>query len=345
MVLVYLGAEVPDYVFANLQYLRKIFPNVDLLLVGDSQDAISRVHIGGVTLLDISKRPYALRNFPELESKSSFRHGFWIKTLARIYALEHIFELDPNESILQVECDVWLAPNFPLSKFDQSPYDIAYPLASKGNGVASTLYLRNLASLQELLHFIDSNLTRGSDLTDVSLLGDFEGSHPSGLGILPTAPNSERVFHKFVSAETVAVMSDSFDIWGGFFDASSHGIHLTGEDPRNAWGFLRLYSHQNDHAICTDEIHYSLVDNALYIETQDGRGPLYSLHIHSKDIRFFKPDQVSKRLALLTELRGNGIRNEFLGLTTIKIWVLTVFYRLRLSLHHVRSHFSRWWEN
>ena len=116
LVLVHLGEELPLFLRLNILYLKKNYEN--LIVIADSQKVISKV-----TKLGINSYFYTgsqrLIDFltTKLSHKKSFRNGFWFKAIIRFYALLDFMNQTSNNSLLHLESDVWISPNFPISKF------------------------------------------------------------------------------------------------------------------------------------------------------------------------------------------------------------------------------------
>jgi hypothetical protein len=194
----------------------------------------------------------------------------------------------PQTAVLHIEADVWLSPNFPMRKIAAIDKLLAYPLTNADQGVASTVFIRNLSGAKLLKEFSEKCMAEDNQTTDVSVLGRLYLEHPSEVLILPTAPSPGFSFHDHVSPQTRADMSEQFSHFGGVFDASTWGQFITGEDPRNSIGKKYLYHHQLHHAICPIDLTFSFnnyrnltaIDSFWHFE-------IFSLHIHSKATKVF----------------------------------------------------------
>ena len=335
VVLVYLGEHIPDYVFDNLSFLKYHFPNQDIVLIGDSTEALSKAVSLGIPTLNVSKSNIYDLALRSQKTDDNFRSGFWHKTLLRLYVLEHLMVKEPDQPILHIESDIWISPHFPFEKFMTLHSRIAFPISSRGNGLASTIFFKDLSALKFLLDFIDGELASKEAVTDVSALGAFQILNPNGLSILPTITPWSDSYFSWVDEDTQILMSNDISYWGGVFDASTHGIFLTGEDPRNAWGFRKLFTNLGDHAINARTLNYTYLDGGVHIECQGASVPLFSLHIHSKDRRMFNATDYSSRLKYLCYLPKNQARREFLGFLTIRVFVSTIVYQMRFQAHRI----------
>lgn len=289
LVLVYLGSRVPNYVENNLTLLSSQFPDNPVVLLTDNGSEIERLasKMRQVKFVKVSNPELTwMETLKRSKYSSDFRENFWTKTLARYYSIYEYMETQPERSILHIEADIWLSPNFPMAKFTDIDQLIAYPLTNFDQGVASTVYFRNFDSAKILKQFSEECMLEDSATTDVSVLGKLYLKYPKDVLILPTAASAESNFHDFVAPETRLKMSENYGRFYGVFDASTWGQFLTGEDPRNNIGRKLVYHHQLHHSVCPKMARFNFDKEAGLVATLENKQfEIFSLHVHSKNSR------------------------------------------------------------
>ena len=118
---VYLDQELPKYALGSLLNFKRRFPEEDLIYLGDLESNLKLVSSFGIRSFQIEKPIKVweeLANYEVLDPQ--FRNGFWLHTLARFHAIAQYLLLHPDESILQVECDVLLMDEFPFTLINKT---------------------------------------------------------------------------------------------------------------------------------------------------------------------------------------------------------------------------------
>ena len=291
LVLVYLGSEIPKYVRENLILLKRQFPDYDCVLLTDSVFLFNKLatEMAGINVELVSNPEETWNQVLGASGFSrEFRDNFWGKTLARFFSIHEYMSKNPNNSVLHIEADVWLSPNFPLEKFESINHLIAYPLTNADQGVASTIFFKNSNGAKLLKSYAAESMSIDNQSTDVSVLGNLYLKYPDDILILPTSPSQEFTFHNHVGMETKIAMSKYFPDFGGVFDASTWGQFITGEDPRNSVGKKLLYHHQLHHAVCPIDLRFSFKGTrSLIAKNNTFEFEIFSLHIHSKTNKIF----------------------------------------------------------
>ena len=308
LIFVYLGKDLPKYVLANIRQIQGKFPDREIVFIGDDPLLCKKMAGKGIdTWLSPTPELNWVLNRSSLSHDPDFRNGFWFKTLARFYSLNEYMKLFPFQSVLLIESDVWISPSFPFRKFEQGCFDCAYPLAGKKQGVASTFFIRNSKCMQTFLEFAEQATLLNPEETDVTILGSFFRFGALNTVVLPSAINIKESFGSHVDVDEIVLMTSEEFFEDGIFDASTWGQFLTGLDPRNSWGFRRIYFHQESHSVNPTKFTFSAIGDELLVNLSGMSKRIYSLHIHSKDLRVFK-----KRGFLTSRVinSGNGPRNE-----------------------------------
>lgn len=315
---------MPKYVFANLRYLRNRFPDYEIVLISDSVKTINSLKNLEVTTflcsdyLTTTPREY-LNEIPDLQ----FRGGFWFYTIARFFAIEDYLKTRQNNSIIHVESDVLLLGNFPFEKFN-SIKGLAFPTVNLNYAAASTLYISDFAAANALSEFSRIKMYSNPAITDMEILGSSSLSELVPVTYLPTAFGGEHHFQDWVSSFGRETLKSGIEKFEGIFDAMTWGQYLTGEDPRNNYGKKRIYGIQTHHSLAVDSYRIQYLDGEVNISCECGTFPLYSLHVHSKDLRLFKQAEIDSLLNRRVNEITKGEFSEYIWHIVIKFLPLRI---------------------
>jgi hypothetical protein len=211
-----------------------------------------------------------------------------------------------DESVLHIEADVWLAPNFPFYQINQIKEEIAFPLERKNVAIPSTVYIKNREAMSHLFCFLTDALVKGRTPIDMFLLSLYATENPGRVHILPTVMNEPTAFNPNTDKETKKTILKNNKNFDGIFDSSTWGQYLFGIDPKNYLGIRMVYHEQKNHAVSVKSIRLK-VDEYGNIHLSNGKAAayLYSLHIHSKDIRIFLPNRTAFLKKRINEIRSS----------------------------------------
>jgi hypothetical protein len=279
IVFVYLGEHIPEYVFSNALRVSEIFPFETTLYINSSQDISDYLKIQSkLSIRTLPKNEYILET--RLSHDPSFRNGYWFLTFERILALKKIHQdLGENASLLHIESDVILFPNFPFdSELGQR---VKWCSFDRNRDVGSIIFSPSYTETSWLCNKLLEEAREDSEVTDMSAL--------------------KRVREKFPGR--VEVFTDMFSAGPqkgstGIFDGAALGQWLCGTDPRTTYGLTVLHENSefspdnlknlkqylDGRLILRDE-------NKSFVLTKGSEvRPIFSLHIHSKDIELFSVD-------------------------------------------------------
>jgi hypothetical protein len=196
--------------------------------------------------------------------------------------------MSTGSSILHIESDVIISPDFPIEKFLELDRAFAYTIIGEGSGVASILWVRDSLSAQALKIYIDSSVACDPNMTDMKILGSFQKNHPDTVRVLSSFP---RGVGKTFSPDERALEEDfayTEELFGGYFDAADVGQYLLGDDPRNHRGFKYLRKELSTSYLKPSKLRYAYSLERKFIELpENSPREYYSLHIHSKNSRMF----------------------------------------------------------
>lgn len=320
IVLVYLGTRTPRYALLNLSLLRARFPNNRIVFLSDSSKNIEKAKRIGVesTLVPSPEENWSIKP-KSFSHDTEFRSGFWYKTFARFYALGYFSQQKPLDSFLHVESDVLLLPSFPLQQFNQIKESMAYPLSTTRDAAASTLYVKNHESYLRFMNFAELRVVDDPTSTDMSVLAQYAAERSSEVLVLPSALPSSLSFTDATPSKDFVKFSQGIDFFDGIFDANTWGQFLTGQDPKNAHGISKVYHHMPHHAVEPRNYEVSFEKN-LFVTIENQKRSLHSLHIHSKNAKYFRLESSQKSVQkAITDSRFGPTRQ-------IYVWYAVRFF-------------------
>ena len=323
---------MPRYVLKNLEYLLSTFDDSEVYFISDSISSVNKAAKIGVKTWLAPNPDQQWRDVREqLNHPMSFRQGFWFKTLARIFVLNSFMQLHKNESCLQIEADVFLFRDFPLSKVFNLDAEIAFPMESSEMGIASLLYLKDHKSAQSLTDFALDAIQINPQITDMSLLGGIAHSKILKFVPLPTLPESLKGALSQPEAINLVCQNSLSDT--GVFDGITIGQYLLGVDPRNSRGKLILHRIQPSHAINPEKLSFTWDgDENLSLEAPNRNSQIYNLHNHAKDLRLYKKKSRNRLLQKRISSSKKGETKEFKVQIFITVALKAIRRRARIAL-------------
>lgn len=281
-------SPVPKHLELNLARVSKQFPEHQVFLITDRKefnpaDPKIKVHIYNPSA-EWHKIEISL-NHPKF-----FRSNFWFTSLARFIAISEFTDLYPG-SLLHIESDVILADDFPFARIEESGRDFAFPIVSNEQAIASTLYFRSSQAAKKLAQLTLNESLSNPSTTDMHILRRLYDIANDKVQILPSAP-----VDKHGSESSSIEMNDKFreavEFFGGVFDGFDLGQYLLGIDPRNQRGRSVVRSVNHSHYIDSRKLEFSMSSGRDFPNVYDNNLlkpiPLYSLHVHSKNLRLFR---------------------------------------------------------
>lgn len=275
-VFVHLGKAPADHLWLNLKRHQELFPKQPVhVILNDSSHALNAQALRiPITYYQPSVHQNDL--LQTLSHESEFRQGFWRFTLERIFALETFHDQYPDDSILHVESDVLLMPNFPFLEFEQSK-KMAWTNYNSERDVSAILFSPDKEETSWLVRQIEEQLSADKSLTDMTTLARIRMANLDRVSKLPGIRESLENRNQTC------------------FDSAVIGMWLCGEDPRNHYGSLRIHNNSEylSGSINFDPSQYIYSftpEFGLQIEFNSQKVSIICLHIHSKDLRLFDKD-------------------------------------------------------
>jgi len=203
--------------------------------------------------------------------------------------------------------------------------EVAFPIINEFEAVPSIVYFKNKGAVENLMNYFSSQMISKLFKNDMIMLRDYSKRYKQRVEILPTNFSDRTGFQPWAKPILKKEMSNNFNKFSGIFDGATWGQFLSGEDPRNTIGIRRVFHEQKHHAVNPSNfkwIHFN-EDNSIKIQPLDSiqTFPLYCLHIHSKDLKFFKLN-FSERIRLRIMSASGGEKWEFMplvGITNLRV--------------------------
>ena len=287
LVISYLGDSPPNYVFQNLIRISSQFSNHEVTLLANSSRSLKRAREMAIQTWDACDSYEKWKGqLATLEHDTQFRNGFWVNTLARLLVLcDYVRETRKNQT-LQVEADVVLLNNFPITEFDSIQTSFAYGIENEERGIAALLFIKDANSAQFLLDFIENSLKMNLRATDMTVLGNLLHQHPNMVTVLPSLIDIDE---KELTSNIVRNCLVTNSNFRGLFDPISIGQYYFGEDPRNHRGIRIRGRWQAHHLVDPRKMIFKVNrDGEVRVKNVSGMSwPLFSIHNHAKDRRLF----------------------------------------------------------
>lgn len=303
LVFVHIGTMYPKYLINNIERTRRLYPEKKIVLIGDFPPNRNWLESTNVKFFIDRKNEAFEKVFSFGNYEAHFRDGYWRHTLERLLALEAYHEENSNESLLHIESDVIIFPDFPFETFAQVQ-KVSWMNHSPAADIASLVFLPNLESTKSFSnHLVRVFGDKGG--SDMDVLYEMR-KEPHEYGLLPTI-NTKLISYNNSKHPTESLIQLENDIIGDFtgvFDALGLGMWIAGIDPRNKYGFTRIHARNyiDTGVIAVDPSNIELEvtdEGKLLIRDGDELVPVYNLHIHSKDKKLLSVHWIKRLKSLI----------------------------------------------
>lgn len=313
----HLGSKIPKHLKLNLERTILLFPEHSVVLISESgihtRNIKNLIHINYFPSESFKKIDLELRH------PKDFRNNFWFNTLARFLALEYYMQLTKKEC-LHVESDVILASDFPFDVFTKLNKKMAFPIVSKNQGIASILYLQNLEATSLLIKVLRNEILVNKQTTDMLILGSLFKMHKEEIQVLPIGPGNSFYYRNSLSPSLLDEMSLAISKFGGVIDGLDVGFYLFGEDPRNHRGVRRLGTSLKNYYLDPKKLKFIFSVDRQFLNIHDGEVnyPIFSIHVHSKNLKLFRFNTSVKLMKKNVERITTNVIREY---------IFTIFFK------------------
>lgn len=254
----------------------------------------------------------------ELNIDSKFRGGFWRYSLERLFAVTQHHQDFPQDSLIHLESDVLPLRNFPFNSFENLG-KLAWSKVDSNRDVAAIVFSPSLEASDWLSEQMIKEVGSASETDDMRVLGKVSGKNPEHIDILPSLPsetsNLQNQKLRWTESE-LNLISSNFSKFDGIFDPAGIGIWLTGTDPRNYFGATRKFDRKIDidshNFVIPGNVGYSVnSENCLTFQSEGKTTNIYSLHIHSKNLKYFSEKFEEHLIEDVRKSRFDQVQLEF----------------------------------
>jgi hypothetical protein len=317
IVFVHLGDAPAEHLWANIGTLVKKFVNIEIVLVSDLKrsELIShpRIEFFKYTRSDVIRELFSRLNFD-----LKFRSGFWQYTLERILALDQYHQSFPQKKIMHLESDVLLLDDFPFHIFEKQT-KMSWLSVDENRDVATLIYLPHAQASRTLSEGLLAQLSVNPTLTDMKFLREFRLKNPAEVLLAPSLSLEMAtllISNSEMDPKIGFELSSASRIFGGVFDPAAIGMWFTGSDPRNYYGSRKVFDTREildgGTFINPGIFKYRFSDTeGLFISIDNVESRVWSLHIHSKDMRLFGNSSGTRLKELVALSRSGKVHSEF----------------------------------
>jgi hypothetical protein len=197
-----------------------------------------------------------------------------------------------NQEILHIESDVIISHDFPFDDFRKIASWFSFPVVNNSMAIASCLYIKNIEAAQYLSQLTISMAKKNSYMTDMHVLGEISKQDSYFFQLLPTSPALKSALPS-ASESHLENIYESTLLFKGFYDGFDLGMYLFGNDPRNKRGFSFVRKFDTRFYLNARELSFVInVDRDfpyIYDPFKKTCIPIFTLHIHSKNLKIFNP--------------------------------------------------------
>jgi hypothetical protein len=297
IVFAHFKTKFPKHLLLNIQRTIVLFPEHQVFLITDQ--GTDNLTIEGLLTFRFTENSEWLEIERSLDHPKFFRGNFWFTSLARFIAIS-AFAAAHKGPLLHIESDVIISSDFPFDTLSRIESSFAYPVVSENQAIASCLFIKDEFAATDLASFSLESVRLNKSTTDMYVLLDFLSRYPEKVLMLPSSPPQQDALTE-ANQEFIERVVEGIAIFGGVFDGFDIGRYLFGDDPRNDRGFSILRRKDPRTYLDVRKLKFSTMQERdfPYIYRSDNSTflPVFSLHIHSKNLRLFRPKQQRREIS------------------------------------------------
>lgn len=302
IIYVYLSETLPDYIFVGLEQARLFNPKTNIFLIAN-ESALSqcRASLNKHAIIAIAAEHLlpseAHRKFNSTSTLDTHSYGgLWRKSTERFFYIQELIALYNLKSTVHVEADVMIYFDLEEMREALSCYKgIGAVFDCDYRCIPSIIYIPNEKAMSHMIDFITQNASKG--LFDMHIIGEYRNTYPAEhIDNLPLIMPEYIQDHTLINSlgKTTSRPSSychNIEHFKSIFDAAALGQYLGGTSPVHGTptpGFISETCLFNP-------------SHLIYEWRTDGQGRkvpfgiynghayrINNLHIHSKQLHFFK---------------------------------------------------------
>lgn len=319
IVLVYLGKNIPRYLYRNINHISELFQNITINLIVSTDSKLKLTNLNNVNIF-VYQSSKNLDNLLQAKIVDlPFRDGFWRFSLERLFSIEQLHNTRPAKSFLYIESDILILPNFPLPAFSNLK-KIHWLPADYDSDIASLIYFPGIKHTQQFTLDLLDYLQKSVMPTDMKGLRYLRKIYPNRYSLLPIG----NIDFPYLTKEDEFYPEASNKYFCGVFDSAAIGMWLTGIDPRNTYGFKKYFATSivNSENSIIDPTAYKIMlatDKNLYFCYEEKLLPIYNLHIHSKTKDLLSKNWYNELSVLVDLAEYKIVRTKFYPMVLVKL--------------------------
>lgn len=277
VVLVYLGAKLPNYVFKTISWIENYTPQQEIILICNESASIRLSRkLSGIqvtTIEELNTEAHSslqtVRN--EINNWQFKDKKFWQFAIERIFWLDIWYSRNRNRygGFIHFESDCIPLCNLAILKplFHSESEFVRFPRQNENEGCASVVLVKGGYQWDYLMSSFRDNFSAKQGTTDMYLLSEALKMSVPGITELPRIPNEGSPL---------------------FFDPVTYGPFFLGHDARhNRFAFStreRAQGRPGSIAVqhCNWKINFS--QGNIVIKDLEFKSTLFNLHLHNKKI-------------------------------------------------------------
>lgn len=296
IVLVHLGRRAPRHLAAQIR--RLLLQEHHVIVAVDSDSVASQCERHGATtfVVDVTEQRSGLAS--SMGRRMSFRDGFWAQTALRLDALAQVHQR-MGCPVIHLENDVLLHPMLDTARLVQTSRPFAWSALAPDRDIGAILVAQDARLTAELAASVLRDMSTSREANEMQALAAYTLTRPADVELLPTSPSVDPAFFMPQAPRDVReALSRGAEQWSGVFDAAGIGQYLLGTDPRNRRGRYSLFTDPPDQWVRPSRFLMSTdSDGWPVLEVEGESFTVWSLHVHSKDLRAFDERQLRRILA------------------------------------------------
>lgn len=309
IVFVHLNSPIPLFLRLNLRSVVRDFPNSNVVLIHDQDDPpLLPRGVSGFRYSWSDNLGEINRN---LMHPKEFRNNFWLTSIGRFDAIRAFIAVS-NRPLIHIESDVVISRDFPFNAFQNLSQGLAFPVVASNRGVASNLYVSNLASAKKLVNQSIVTSKENPNTSDMEILAILASNPSEDCFSLPFSATSDDFLHISLGEEKTKKTEKAIQYFGGLFDGNDIGVFLFGSDPRNRRGisYIGQEIKGNFASVSNWEFVYEKNRKFLSVVDRDRKIPIFSSHVTSKSLFIFwhKTRPIAIKLAVVRRPRKPKVR-------------------------------------
>jgi hypothetical protein len=310
-VLIHIGDAVPSYIDACIHQIRLFNPpdSAAIWVLANEPGLTNMAECGNlrkIPLESLSPSP-AHRSFRERYTNERLQH-FWKYTIERFFYLEEMMKTYNLQNVFHLENDtmLYLDVNSVLPVFLEHYKGLGVTMDCDYRCIPGFVYVRDPLPLGLFNQYVASTVRPNKN--DMQLLADFASSVQDDevIQTLPVLlPEYDKPLKNLVGYTSLrrTLYTNHFDKFQGIFDAAAIGQYLGGISPRNTpqphttVGFINetcvFQCNFLDFTWETNE--NNLTSLFARYKGAESRHPVFTLHVHSKNLDQFRSDHCIRR--------------------------------------------------